>query len=189
MAVWDEYQWHSSATSIQMPHADATINALDNQVQYWHISMPHFPRYMQLYETNHHAISNLWISNPCAGIEPAERETRTTTVDRACRVRRVGWTRSVRRRGTTVNALAFLKATYVRAKYDIWHAPAGESHATNAQRQGNSDKNANTKWCYLHNCIGPVHNLNQVHVQAIQKHGWYSSWSTSIHTYYIFKHY
>ena len=40
---------------------------------------------------------------------------------------------------------AFLKATYVRAKYDIWHAPAGESHATNAQRQGNSDKNANTK--------------------------------------------
>ena len=140
MAVWDEYQWHSSATSIQMPHADATINALDNQVQYWHISMPHFPRYMQLYETNHRAISNLWISNPCAGIEPAERETRTTTVDRACRVRRVGWTRSVRRRGTTVNALAFLKATYVRAKYDIWHAPAGESHATNAQRQERKHK-------------------------------------------------
>ena len=47
---------------------------------YWHISMPRFPRCMRPSYTNHNVTNNLEISNPYAGIEPAEREARTNTV-------------------------------------------------------------------------------------------------------------
>ena len=47
--------------------------------------MPRFPRCMRPSYTNHNVTKNLAISIPYAGIEPAEREARTTTVDRACR--------------------------------------------------------------------------------------------------------
>lgn len=125
----------TSVTYMYSINANAKCWCLDKSKfnAYWHMSMPHFPRCMQPSYTNHHVISNLRISNPYAGIEPAEREARTNTVGKTWRGERFARTWSARvSAGTTVNALAFLKATYMRAKYDVCHAPASESHATNA---------------------------------------------------------